>query len=64
MPFSGSHAVSNRILKALPHEDLEALLSHLEPVSLRLKQVLHQAGEPITHVYFIERGPGIRIEDH
>jgi CRP-like cAMP-binding protein len=56
MPFSGSRTISNRILNALPDEDLEALRSDLEPVSLRLKQTLHQAGEAITHVYFIERG--------
>jgi CRP-like cAMP-binding protein len=56
MPVSGSRTISNRLLNALPHADLEALRSHLEPVSLRLKQIPHQAGEPITHVYFIEQG--------
>jgi CRP-like cAMP-binding protein len=56
MPVSGSRTISNQLLNALPQEDLDALHSHLEPVSLRLKKILHQAGAPITHVYFIERG--------
>jgi CRP-like cAMP-binding protein len=42
----------NRLLSALPVEDYQRLLPHLEPVSLSLNQVLYEVNEPITHVYF------------
>lgn len=42
----------NRLLSALPMEDYQRLLPHLEPVSLSLNQVLYEVNEPITHVYF------------
>jgi CRP-like cAMP-binding protein len=43
---------SNRILSATPAPEQERLLSHLEYVELRRGDVLHEAGEPMTHVYF------------
>lgn len=42
----------NRILGALPRNEYEKLLPHLEPVTLHFGQVLYRADEPITHVYF------------
>lgn len=45
-------SIINHILKALPKEDFERLLPDLEPVELIFGQVLYQAEEPITHVYF------------
>jgi CRP-like cAMP-binding protein len=56
MALAANRSISNRILTALPQEDLEHLRYHLAPVSLRLKQVLHQPGVAITYVYFIEQG--------
>jgi len=43
---------SNRILAAAPREEYERLLPHLEYVELRRGDVLHGAGEHISHVYF------------
>jgi CRP-like cAMP-binding protein len=42
----------NYILNALPEEDLERLLPDLEPVELKLGQVLYRPEEPIEYVYF------------
>jgi len=42
----------NRLLAALPFEEYQRLLPHLELVSLSLNQVLYEIDEPITHVYF------------
>lgn len=42
----------NRLLDALPAEELERLRPHLETVSLGLKEVLAEPDEPIEHVYF------------
>lgn len=42
----------NYILKALPKEDFERLLPDLEPIELKLGQVLYRPEEPIEFVYF------------
>lgn len=44
----------NRLLSALPARELQALLDDkaLEPVTLRLGEVLHEPGQRIEHVYF------------
>jgi CRP-like cAMP-binding protein len=46
--------LSNRILTALPGEDFERLVRHLEPVSLAAGQTLFAQGEPAHHLYFPE----------
>lgn len=46
----------NQLLAALPKEDYQRLLPHLEPVSLTLKTVLHQEGSVVEQVYFPTRG--------
>jgi CRP-like cAMP-binding protein len=46
----------NRLLAVLPREELEAIRLHLEPVTLPFNKVLHDVLEPISHVYFLERG--------
>ncbi|WP_162937480.1 Crp/Fnr family transcriptional regulator [Indioceanicola profundi] len=57
MPHSiPSAPVQNRILLALTAADRDRLLGVLEPVELPLHQVLHEAGESIRHVYFVEDG--------
>jgi CRP-like cAMP-binding protein len=42
----------NRLLDALPPEDIGRLRSHLEIVSVALKYVIYEPDQPITHVYF------------
>lgn len=46
----------NHILAALSAGDHRRILSRLEPVSLRKRQVLHEPDGPISHVYFPRTG--------
>jgi CRP-like cAMP-binding protein len=46
----------NRLLAALSEADRQAFQPLLEPVELSLRQVLHEVGEPITHVVFVRHG--------
>jgi CRP-like cAMP-binding protein len=48
--------IANRILAQLPPEEYERLSPHLEPVTLALGEVIHYPQEPVTHVYFPNRG--------
>lgn len=54
MSFNGRPARprSNRILSATPAEEYERLLPCLEYVEVRRGEVLHEAGERFSHVYF------------
>jgi CRP-like cAMP-binding protein len=45
----------NRLLAALPAAEYQRLVADLEFVELPLKQVLYNADELITHVYFPHR---------
>lgn len=56
MHEDSSPPITNRILKALPPEEYERLVAHLEPVEMLLGEVLYRPNEPITHVYFPNRG--------
>jgi CRP-like cAMP-binding protein len=47
---------SNQILNSLPREVYERLSAFLEPVEMSLGEVLYHANEPITQVYFPNRG--------
>jgi CRP-like cAMP-binding protein len=42
----------NHLLAALPAAEYEALLPHLEPVSLALGQMLYEPGQQLTHACF------------
>ena len=42
----------NRLLVALPRDEHDRLLPHLEKVSLPLRDILYEANGPIAHVYF------------
>jgi CRP-like cAMP-binding protein len=42
----------NRLLDALPGEELERLRPHLETTTMELKEVLFEPNVPIRHVYF------------
>lgn len=44
--------VENRLLAALPAEDCQRIVSTLDVVPLKLKDLLHKPGELIRHVYF------------
>jgi CRP-like cAMP-binding protein len=46
----------NRLLAALPLEDYERLLPDLEPVPLPPGWIVHGAGEPENHLYFLTAG--------
>lgn len=49
-------APRNRLLAALPPEDLARLWPRLEPVELAIRQVLYAPEQPVTAVYFPESG--------
>jgi CRP-like cAMP-binding protein len=51
-PEEGRALTGNRLLDALPGEELERLRPDLEPVSLGIKDVLIEADGPIGHVWF------------
>ena len=42
----------NRLLSQLSSEDLIPLATKLEPVELSARQILYEAGAPLSHVYF------------
>ena len=46
----------NRILTAIPAEELERLAPHMTHVDLAISQTLHRAGDKIEQIYFIESG--------
>lgn len=56
MPSSTVPTYRNRILSALPPAALDHLDPQLQRVSLPLRQMLHEAGAAIEHIYFIEEG--------
>jgi CRP-like cAMP-binding protein len=42
----------NRLLTVLPRAEYDRLRPHLEKVSLPLREILYEAGGPISHVFF------------
>ena len=46
----------NHLLSVLPESDRTLLGPVVEAVPLKVRQVLHRTGEPISHVYFVESG--------
>jgi CRP-like cAMP-binding protein len=46
----------NCLLAALPLDDYERLLPHLEPVPLPLGWTVHRAGDPEKHLHFLTAG--------
>jgi CRP-like cAMP-binding protein len=52
LPDQPTPAPRNRLLAALPPEDLALLWPRLEAVKLPFRKVLHALGEPITAVHF------------
>lgn len=60
MPLSGlvtpRQRTSNRLLAALPPDDLGRLWPRLEPVRLEAKQALVEPNRPVEHAHFVEAG--------
>jgi CRP-like cAMP-binding protein len=50
------HQVNNQILLALPPKEADPVFAALEFVQLRTHDVLYEAGEPISHGYFMDSG--------
>jgi CRP-like cAMP-binding protein len=46
------HPRENRLLAALPEEDLRRWTEHLEPIDMPLADVLYESGETLNYVYF------------
>jgi CRP-like cAMP-binding protein len=46
----------NRLLAALPDDELAKLRPHLEPISLKIGTVLANNGDEVTHCYFPTKG--------
>jgi len=42
----------NQLLAALPHDQWQRWMAHLEHVDMRLGQVLYEPGDTLKHVYF------------
>jgi CRP-like cAMP-binding protein len=49
---SGNHGRGNRLLAAVPGEELERLRPHMEEIRLESGAVLTDAQQPFTYVYF------------
>lgn len=49
-------AQRNRVLSALPEQELEGLLPELEPIEFELKDSFYEVDRPIEHVFFVLTG--------
>ena len=47
-----NNVLQNQLLRALPAEASELLLPHLEPVDMRLGEVIYESGGELCYVYF------------
>jgi CRP-like cAMP-binding protein len=58
----------NQLFARMRPEDWPLVAPHLEPITLKERQVVEVPGKPITHVYFIEIGVvsvvAVNAEDH
>jgi CRP-like cAMP-binding protein len=52
IPVELRYPVENQLLSALPAQEYKRLLPSLEPVTLRLGEVVYDSGGPLDHVYF------------
>ncbi len=61
-------SLRNKLVARMGAQDWELLAPHLEPVSLKERQVIEVPGKPITHLHFIEIGVvsvvAVNAEDH
>ena len=49
---NGKKKLGNDLLSALPNEDFERLLPHLEPITFTLGEVVYESGAQMRYVYF------------
>jgi CRP-like cAMP-binding protein len=49
-------AYKNRVLASLPAVEIKCLAPHLSPVTLKINRNLHDPGQTIDTVYFLEEG--------
>jgi CRP-like cAMP-binding protein len=49
-------AIKNRLLAALPPEEVKRFFSDLRPIPLSLRQIVYAVGQPLESVHFIEDG--------
>ena len=54
--ISSAPPAKNELLAALPQREFKRILPDLEPVALRMKEVLYEAFQSIQYVYFPESG--------
>jgi CRP-like cAMP-binding protein len=52
LPAMNRPPPANQLLAALPLDDYQRLAPALDAIPLKLKEILHKPGEPLTHVYF------------
>lgn len=50
------HSLRNRLLLSLPAGEIDFLKPHLEPVKLSTGDIVFQAGDTISHIYFPQNG--------
>jgi CRP-like cAMP-binding protein len=50
------HVIGSKILRSLPRKECTKLFAELELVHLKLRQVIHEAGETIKSGYFVNEG--------
>lgn len=53
---SAQQPFKNRVLASLPAQDIKLLATHISPMTFRLGQSLHEPGELVDTVYFLEEG--------
>jgi CRP-like cAMP-binding protein len=50
--YSQMHFRENHLLAVLPQAEMDRWAPHLEPVTLKLGQVLYESGKQMSHVFF------------
>ncbi|MDQ6831649.1 MAG: Crp/Fnr family transcriptional regulator [Gemmatimonadota bacterium] len=60
---SAHESEGNRLLRALPKNEYDRLLPHLEHAALPFRHVLLEPGERLTHVYFPTSGVASMINE-
>jgi CRP-like cAMP-binding protein len=56
MPAAGHMTIRNRLLSALPEDELNGLREDLHPVSWAIQETVYAVGDPVEQVYFVEEG--------
>ena len=53
---------ANRVLLALSDSDFQSIWGHLEPIELERGQTIYRDGDPVSHLYFVDRGLISRVK--